>query len=272
VSEGNGEVVGDKPPLPRTIELAWGLRERRGRGPRRGLSLERVVAAGIRVALTEGIGALSMARVAAELGVATMSLYRYVAAKDELLTLMVDTALGPPPASVMDQTGWRAGMTAWAEGVRAAYLRHPWALRVPVTAPPLGPNNIAWLEAAFRALAGTPLTDLQKLRMVTLISFFVRSEVTLLLDFLAGGAGAAGAVGEKPSTAGYGAMLAQLTDPLHFPALHKVIASGGFEDDEGPDAQFDFGLECILDGVEALVRKTPPALSRPARSGHPGSA
>jgi len=269
VSEGNGEVRGNKPALPPVIELAWGLRERTGRGTRRGLSLERVVAAGIKVALTEGIGALSMARVAAELGVATMSLYRYVAAKDELLTLMVDTALGPPPASVLDQTGWRAGTTAWAEGARAAYLRHPWALRVAVTAPPLGPNSIAWLEAAFRALAGTPLTDLQKLRMVTLITFFVRSEVTLTLDVVAGGAGAAD---EKPSTSGYAAMLAQLTDPLHFPALHKMIASGGFEDDTGPDAQFNFGLECILDGVEALVRKTPPALSRPARSGNPGSA
>ena len=94
MSQGNGEVE-RKPGLPPVIELAWGLRERPGRGTRRGLSLERVVAAGIKVALTEGIGALSMARVAAELGAATMSLYRYVAAKDELLTLMVDTALGP---------------------------------------------------------------------------------------------------------------------------------------------------------------------------------
>ncbi len=267
MSRGNGEVDG-KPVLPPVIELAWGLRERPGRGTRRGLSLDRVVAAGIKVALTEGTGALSMARVAAELGAATMSLYRYVAAKDELLTLMVDTALGPPPGSVLDQTGWRAGMTAWAEGVRAAYLRHPWALRVPVMGPPLGPNNIAWLEAALRALAGTPLADLQKLRLVTLISFFVRSELTLSLDVVAETAGPAG---EEPSPAGYGAMLAQLTDPLRFPALHKVIASGGFEGDKCPDAQFNFGLECILDGVDALVHKTPAARSRLARSSHRGS-
>ncbi len=271
MSQGNGEVE-RKPGLPPVIELAWGLRERPGRGTRRGLSLERVVAAGIKVALTEGIGALSRARVAAELGAATMSLYRYVAAKDELLTLMVDTALGPPPGSVLDQTGWRAGMTAWAEGVRAAYLRHPWALRVPVMGPPLGPNNIAWLEAALRALAGTPLADLQKLRLVTLISFFVRSELTLSLDVVAETAGSAGEAGEEPSPAGYGEMLAQLTDPLRFPALHRVIASGGFEGDKHPDAQFNFGLECILDGVDALVRKASLAPSRPARSGHRGSA
>jgi hypothetical protein len=130
----------------------------------------------------------------------------------------------------------------------------------------LGPNNIAWLEAALRALAGTPLADLQKLRLVTLISFFVRSELTLSLDVVAETAG------EEPSTVGYGAMLAQLTDPLRFPALHKMVTSGGFEGDQCPDAQFNFGLECILDGVDALVRKAPPARSRPARSGHRGTS
>jgi hypothetical protein len=138
--------------------------------------------------------------------------------------------------------------------------------------PPLGPNNIAWLEAALRTLAGTPLADLQKLRLVTLISFFVRSELTLSLDVVADTAGAAGTGGGEPSTAGYGEMLAQLTDPLRFPALHRMIASGGFEGDKHPDAQFNFGLECILDGVDALVRKTRPARSRPTRSGHRGSA
>jgi hypothetical protein len=80
------------------LELAWALRRDGTRGPRRGLTLEAVVDAGIEVAGTEGVGALSMARIAKRLGVGTMSPYRYVAAKDELLTLMVDTALGPPPA------------------------------------------------------------------------------------------------------------------------------------------------------------------------------
>ena len=99
--------------------------------------------------MTEGIGALSMTRVAAELGVGTMSLYRYVAAKDELLTLMVDGALGAPPPAPPGED-WRAGLSRWAVGVRAAYQRHPWALRVPISAPPLGPNNVAWLENALR--------------------------------------------------------------------------------------------------------------------------
>ncbi|PZF90627.1 TetR/AcrR family transcriptional regulator, partial [Micromonospora deserti] len=84
--------------LPESVEIAWGLRERPGKGPRRSLTLEQVVAAGIRVAETEGLPAVSMSRVAGELGVATMSLYRYVSAKSDLLELMADAAYGDPPA------------------------------------------------------------------------------------------------------------------------------------------------------------------------------
>ena len=140
--------------------------------------------------MTEGIGSMSMTRVAAELGVGTMSLYRYVAAKDELLTLMVDNVLGSPPPAPPGED-WRSGLTRWAVGVRDAYRRHPWALRVPISAPPLGPNNVAWLDNALRALTATPLSEQQKLSTVLLVSGFVRNDVTLDPD-LAAGAAAAG--------------------------------------------------------------------------------
>ena len=117
-----------------------------------------------------------MARIAKELGVGTMSLYRYVASKDELLTTMVDTALGapPPPAAGED---WRAGLTRWAVGVRTAYRGNPWSLRVPISGPPLGPNNVAWLDNALAAMAGTPLSEQEKLSCVLLVSGFVRNDV-----------------------------------------------------------------------------------------------
>ena len=78
--------------------------------------LERIAAAGITVACPTGSTPLSMARVAAELGAGTMSLYRYVASKDELLTLMVDTALGPPPSPTIAPP---AGGQGYAVGRRA---------------------------------------------------------------------------------------------------------------------------------------------------------
>src|SRR5262250_3052406 len=90
--------------IPGSVAAAWGVRERPHRGPRPGLSLGRIVDAAVRVADAEGLDAVSMSRVAAELGTAPMSLYRYVTAKDELLALMVDAAYGPPPAQPPPET------------------------------------------------------------------------------------------------------------------------------------------------------------------------
>ena len=82
-------------PLPPGLDLLWGRRERGRRGPRPGLSADAIVDAAVRLADAEGLEAISMARVAAELGFTTMSLYRYVASKDELLQLMFNaSALG----------------------------------------------------------------------------------------------------------------------------------------------------------------------------------
>src|ERR1700740_1818181 len=91
---------------PRSIEAAWGLRDRPRKGPRPALTLSKIADAGIAVAARAGLDAVSMGRVAAELAVAPMSLCRYVDSKDELLQLMADAAWGPPPQP--PETGtWR---------------------------------------------------------------------------------------------------------------------------------------------------------------------
>src|SRR5260370_692354 len=113
--------------LPALIEAAWGVRARPGKGPKPGLSLERIVQAAIRVAARDGLGAVSMSRVAGELGASTMSLYRYVSAKDELVKLMVDAAYGPPPAAGTPDEGWRGPLSRWAWAVRGNFRRHRWA-------------------------------------------------------------------------------------------------------------------------------------------------
>jgi AcrR family transcriptional regulator len=237
--------------IPPSLQLAWGLRDAGSRGPRRGLTLERIAAAGIKVAHTDGVAALSMARIAGELGVGTMSLYRYVSAKDELLSLMVDTALGPPPPPAPGED-WRAGLSRWALGVWAAYRRQPWVLRVPISGPPYGPNNVAWLDNGLTALAATPLSEADKASTVLLLSGFVRNVATLSADFAAGSAGEA----VMPS---YGRVLTQLTTAEQFPALHRAIASGIFDDDDEIEIELDFGLERILDGVAQLIKRTSPS-------------
>lgn len=142
-----------------------------------------------------------------------------------------------------------AGLEWWAKSVREAYGRHPWSLKVPITAPPLGPNNVAWMEAALDAMADTPLSEPEKLSTLLLISGFVRNDATLTADI------AAGRQAEPPSLT-YGAILSRLADPTRFPAVHRVIASGSFDDDdEDFDADFEYGLGRILDGVDALIAK-----------------
>ena len=235
-------------PIPPSIELAWGLRGDGTRGPRRGLTLEAIVDAGIEVASAEGVGSLSMARIAKRLGVGTMSLYRYVAAKDELLTLMVDTALGPPPAS-RTPGGWRAGLTAWCDGLRDAYRRHPWGLRIPISGPPLGPNNVAWLDRALEPLAETRLPEQDKLSCVLVLSGFVRNDATLTADF------AARPADDEMMMPGYGTLLAQITSADEFPSLHRAIASGALDDGDDMDVEYRFGLERILDGIAELISR-----------------
>ena len=100
-------------PLPRALEILW-----RDAPPARrtgGLSRERIVAAAIELVEAEGLSALSMARLAERLGCGTMSLYRHVANKDELVTFMLSTAPDPPPTPA-DPSDWRGALTDWAAG------------------------------------------------------------------------------------------------------------------------------------------------------------
>jgi AcrR family transcriptional regulator len=234
--------------LPASVETAWGLRERPNRGPKPGLTLDRIVDAAIQVAVAEGLPAVSMARVAKELDTSTMSLYRYVAAKNELLALMVDGALGRPPAADDPNETWRAGLSRWAWGCHERLRAHPWALGVPISGPPTTPNQVAWLEDGLRALRDTRLREVEKASVVLLLSGYVRSEATLTADLVA----------TNPTLeavmAGYPSTLRKLTDPDRFPALHAVLDAGVFDVADDPDVEFSFGLERILDGVDTLVR------------------
>jgi AcrR family transcriptional regulator len=232
--------------LPASIEEVWGLRRRPTKGPKPGLDLERIVGAAVKVAATEGLAAVSMSRVATELGSSAMSLYRYVAAKDELLALMVDAAFETPIAPPAPGEDWRAGLTRWAWTCHDALRRHPWVLRVPISGPPVTPNQIVWLEDGLRSLGGTGLNEPEKLSVILLVSGYVRNEATLAADL-----GAA----EQEIMPAWGRQIAVLTDPERFPALHAVLASEAVARDDDPDDEFVFGLERVLDGIDALVRE-----------------
>lgn len=233
--------------LPASIEMAWGLRERPVKGPKPGMSLSQIVRAAVAVAESEGVGAVSMARVAERLGAKTMSLYRHVSAKEELLALMVDTAMGPPPDL---PRGWRTGLEQLAWAQHTIYRRHPWVLRLPISAP-CTPNQVAWLERGLAALADTKLTESAKLSVVLLVNGYVRNEATMVAEvnvtFRAAGA--------TPTEAlrAYGALLSKVTDPDRFPALRAALTAGVFDREEHPHEEFAFGLDRVLDGIAVMV-------------------
>jgi AcrR family transcriptional regulator len=243
--------TGDSAALPGSVAAAWGVRERPHKGPKPGLSLGRIVEAAVRVADAEGLDAVSMGRVAAELGTAPMSLYRHVSAKEELLTLMVDAAWGPAPGGPEPGEGWRAGLARWAWALRVGARRHPWVVRIPLSGLPIMPNEVAWFENALACLAGTGLSEARKASVIMLLAGYVRNMATTEADI--GAAIRASGLDPDQWMASYPRMLAELADPLRFPALTRFIAAGVFEVADDPDDEFIFGLDRILDGVAVLI-------------------
>jgi AcrR family transcriptional regulator len=239
------------------VQAAWGRKERPGRGPRPELTLERIVAAGVALADADGIQAVSMSKVAAALGTGAMSLYRHVSGKDELLILMVDACYGAPTPRPAEPTGWRAGLTWWARTQLEAMSRHSWAARVPIPGPPLTPHTVRWMEQGLRTMVGLPLSEVEKMSIILLVSGYVRNEATLSADldasFLAGSS-------PQAAMTRYGSLLTELTTERDFPELTTVIRSGFFEaQDDPPDAEFLFGLERILDGIDLLIQRNAAA-------------
>jgi AcrR family transcriptional regulator len=254
-SSGDTDLTGSDQGIPGTIAAAWGVRERPHKGPKPALSLPRIVAAAVQVADTEGLDAVSMGRVAAELGAAPMSLYRHVSAKEELLRLMVDAAWGDSPGPLAPGENWRAGLSRWAWALRAGARRHPWVVRIPISGLPILPREIAWFEDALACMHGTGLTEPRKASVIMLLAGYVRNQATTEADIEA----AIRASGLDPVEwmASYPRMLRQLTDPQRFPALTAFIAAGVFDVADGPDDEFIFGLDRILDGIEALITAGP---------------
>jgi AcrR family transcriptional regulator len=210
--------------------------------------------AGVRLADTRGLAAVSMRTVAAEMGVASMALYRYVQSKHELLLLMVDEAFGPPQASATQSGGWRDRLAAWAHAYRDRLQAHPWVMAVPVTEPPILPYQVQWTEAGLDALAATPLTEQQKLSSLVLVNVYVRGQTQLSLGFDASLDAPAGA--DKDAGVRYGRRLLALADPGRYPRLTAAVTSGSLED--GSDfatGEFDFGLNTVLDGMAARIAR-----------------
>ncbi|GAA1694033.1 TetR/AcrR family transcriptional regulator [Fodinicola feengrottensis] len=228
----------------RSIELLWGDRARPSRGPKPALTVEQITAAGIGVADAEGLAAVSMQRVAGEFGFTTMSLYRYVPGKAELVALMLDTALGEPPVLTAITGGWRPRLTEWAERLWTVTEKHPWSLEASVGLRPIGPNELGWTDSAVGTLTATGLTGSEILDTVVVVTGHVRSIAQQTLTIPAAQRG----LTEHQWAATVTDLLRTHGD--RFPSLLAAMASATAA---GQDKGLAFGLERILDGLGLLI-------------------
>jgi AcrR family transcriptional regulator len=221
-----------------TADFLWGGRLPPTRGPKPALSLDGIADAAIAVADADGLAAVSMQRVAADLGYTKMSLYRYLPGKAELVALMVERGLGEPPE--LSATGWREALTEWTRLLMANFVRHPWSLAATVGARPLGPHELGWMECALSVLAGTPLAGAERLDAMVLLVGHAR----MLAEQ------AAVQHPEAQLSSAIAVLMAQHGD--RFPQLAAAMAEAATAG--GQDQAFDFGLARILDGLAALIR------------------
>ena len=230
----------------RSMALLWRSTETSAvrRGPTPSLDIQRIVAAASRVADADGLAAVSMRRVAGELGVPAMTLYSHVPGKGELIDLMLDAALGELYSDEQAPTvgNWRARVEAVARENRQFLVRHPWAVSV---GPPLpGPNRMRKYEIELRAVDGMGLSEVQMDLLVSLLDGFVRGTV-------------GGLPSNRPPGSGGRAVLAsyapQVLDPERYPTAARVARAGEEPSGAAADRAFEFGLERLLDGIGVLM-------------------
>ncbi|MET8541021.1 TetR/AcrR family transcriptional regulator C-terminal domain-containing protein [Kitasatospora sp. NPDC004799] len=247
---GAREVSG--PVRQRDVEPAGARRVRAG--GERDLTRERIVATAVRVADEEGLAALSMRRVATDLGVATMSLYRHVPGKDELLRLMMDVAFGEQPLPEPPASDWREGLETVARVQWRIYRRHPWlASTMSFTRPVMAPDAAAHTERSIAVLAGRGLSWEEMAQASVALAAFVCG-LAVHFEREAQAEQDSGLSAEEwmdqVEDEGHEQLMA---DPERFPMFDAL--NRGPEVDLGLEALFEFGMARMLDGIGLLIEQ-----------------
>lgn len=252
--------------LPGVGTVVAGKRAAPSRGPE--LTAERIARTAIAIADEEGLGAVSMRRVASELGVATMSLYRHIANREKLTELMADTVLGDHPLPSRPRGGWRAQLETVLRLQWSIYRRHPWlAQTISMARPQFLPNLVTHAEWSLRALAPFGLSTADLLHTHITVFGFVRATALSHEAELEA----------RRDTGLTGDEWMELQDEAaetiqssgRYPVLSSMIDRDDFDLDF--DELFEFGLRAFLDGIALSVRSAvsrsgtakPPPLPRP---------
>ncbi len=230
----------------------WRRPERSGVGPKPQHSRGQIAAAAIDIADRDGLAAVSVRRVARDMGTGPASLYRYLRSHDELIELMVDTVsgeydLGPSGETPRDQ------LLALARQGRSIMHRHPWLAALLLTRPSMGPSTLRYLESALTAMESIDLPGPSKLQTVAMLtaltSAFVQNELSQ-----PGNSGAAnGAASDRVE------YLSEAVRSGNYPRLASAFSGGN--EPETPDDMFNGIIVGYLAGVglRQLPQETPGA-------------
>lgn len=236
----------DRPPR----SPIWARAEPAARLPR--FSRERIAQVALAIADAEGFAAVTMRRVAAELGSGTMSLYRYIATKADLAALLDDALMGEAVIPDGDLPGdWRAALAMIAHRTRDVYLRHPWAIAAlrgeadGGRSAPMGPNGLRHFEQSLAALDGAPFDLRGKLDLLTMVDDYVMGHVLRIAEMHT----------SARSETGPAETMNFVQDQLksgRFPQLQAMT-----EDPAGPlvvdtsrlEQRFELGLNALIDGA-----------------------
>jgi AcrR family transcriptional regulator len=215
----------------------WDLSEHGTRGPRPRHDRAVIAAIAVRIADAEGLEAVSMRRIAGELGIAVMSLYNYVPAKDHLAQLMIDQLAGEYAYPVTPAPDQRAAIADLASQARDIAGRHPWLAGLMQRPVPPGPNGLRYLDYFLGLLAGSRLGAGAKLEVIAMISGFATMYGAMQAPLPAERTGTADAAEHNAAQV---QALVRAAASGRYPNLAAALAAAG-----APRSQDDIFASCI---------------------------
>jgi AcrR family transcriptional regulator len=223
--------------------IIWLRRERGARGPAPTYSRERIAEVAIALADDEGIEAVTMRRIASELGTGAMTLYRYLPNKEDLYAVVIDQALGFEP---QEPTGdVRADLATFARRYRETLRRHPWLAHAMAGRPIMGPNMLRANERDLALVDGRGLSIDDMVNVVNLIRYWVTgaSQAETAEREAALRTGEDSAAWQERM----GPYITELVSSGRYPYLDRLVREARHSD---RDEQFEAGLAILLDGVQ----------------------
>ena len=204
------------------------------------------------IADAEGVAAISMRRIARELNAGAMSLYWHVASKEELEDMMLESI--EAEIQIPEPSGdWRADMGTFARNTRTVLLRHQWAMEFRGFRPPSGPRDARNAERMFAALDGLGLDTVRVVWIAMTVGTYVMGAVFREIQemrFQHEVEQAMATMTADEIAAAHQEFAKRILDSGRYPFMARFLEEDIDPDSpETRDARFEFGLECVLDGI-----------------------